>query len=176
MKHTSWKDIAELIGIAAIVVSLIFVGLQLRQEQEIAIVETRGDVTEAWIGLADALNGNGDIWKKGLDGSPMTAAENIEFLALIKVVESQLFALWIRWNLIGPIDADTAAQRYAYALYSHPGLRRAWEKNRNYSREEDEAFGVPSSHVGFFGSVEKYLAKLDAETPTISGEKTYVFW
>lgn len=36
MKSTSWKDIAELLGIAAIVASLIFVGLQMRQTQEIA--------------------------------------------------------------------------------------------------------------------------------------------
>ena len=37
MKNTSWKDIAELIGIAAIVASLIFVGLQMRQTHEIAL-------------------------------------------------------------------------------------------------------------------------------------------
>ena len=37
MKTTNWKDIAELIGISAIVASLIFVGLQLQQSQEIAI-------------------------------------------------------------------------------------------------------------------------------------------
>jgi len=37
MKPTDWKDIAELIGIAAIVGSLIFVGLQMKQSQEIAI-------------------------------------------------------------------------------------------------------------------------------------------
>ena len=37
MKKTDWKSIAELIGIAAIVASLIFVGLQMRQSHEIAI-------------------------------------------------------------------------------------------------------------------------------------------
>jgi len=36
MKMTDWKDTAELIGIAAIVASLIFVGLQMKQSQEIA--------------------------------------------------------------------------------------------------------------------------------------------
>ena len=36
-KKASWKDIAELVGIAAIVASLIFVGLQMKQSQEIAI-------------------------------------------------------------------------------------------------------------------------------------------
>ena len=38
MKTTNWKDIAEVIGIAAIVASLIFVGLQMRQSHEIALV------------------------------------------------------------------------------------------------------------------------------------------
>jgi hypothetical protein len=37
MKNTDWKSIAELIGIAAIVASLIFVGLQMRQTHEIAL-------------------------------------------------------------------------------------------------------------------------------------------
>jgi hypothetical protein len=37
IKKSDWKDIAELIGIAAIVASLLFVGLQMKQSQEIAI-------------------------------------------------------------------------------------------------------------------------------------------
>jgi hypothetical protein len=37
MSPGNWKDIAELIGIAAIVASLIFVGLQMQQSQEIAM-------------------------------------------------------------------------------------------------------------------------------------------
>ena len=37
MKSPDWKSTAELIGIAAIVASLIFVGLQLKQSQDIAL-------------------------------------------------------------------------------------------------------------------------------------------
>ncbi len=37
MQGANWKDVAELIGITAIVASLIFVGLQMKQSQEIAI-------------------------------------------------------------------------------------------------------------------------------------------
>jgi hypothetical protein len=176
LKSTNWKDIAELIGIAAIVVSLVFVGIQLRQEQEIAIVETRGDSTAAMTGFADILKGNGDIWIKGLDGSPMTDGERVEFLALVEVVESQLFTQWIRRSRIGPTSPDGLARGYAYALYSHPGLRLAWEKNRDWSREEDEAFGVTTGGSGFFESVIDHFANLDSEKPPISDEKNYVFW
>jgi hypothetical protein len=37
VNNTSWKDIAELVGIAAIVGSLVFVGLQMKQSQDIAL-------------------------------------------------------------------------------------------------------------------------------------------
>jgi len=37
MKKISWKEVAEILGITSIVASLIFVGLQLKQSQEIAI-------------------------------------------------------------------------------------------------------------------------------------------
>jgi hypothetical protein len=37
MTRKDWKGVAELIGIAAIVASLLFVGLELRQSQQIAI-------------------------------------------------------------------------------------------------------------------------------------------
>jgi hypothetical protein len=37
MKQTNWKDISELLGMAAIISSLVFVGMELRQSQQIAI-------------------------------------------------------------------------------------------------------------------------------------------
>lgn len=39
MKPFPWKTLAEAIGVATIVGSLIFVGLQIRQEQDIALSE-----------------------------------------------------------------------------------------------------------------------------------------
>ena len=40
MKPTTWKDIVEFTGIAALVASLIFVGLQMKQTHEIAMAAT----------------------------------------------------------------------------------------------------------------------------------------
>ena len=37
MNNSNWKDTAELIGIAAIVASLVFVGMQMKQSQDIAL-------------------------------------------------------------------------------------------------------------------------------------------
>ncbi len=58
MKRYDWKSIAELVGIAAIVASLVFVGLQLKQAQEIAIAEqyqNRADAAlEFWISMTQS--------------------------------------------------------------------------------------------------------------------------
>lgn len=49
MKFADWKDSAELIGIVAIVASLVFVGLQLRQSHDIALAtqyQARAEATQ----------------------------------------------------------------------------------------------------------------------------------
>lgn len=51
MKKTDWKETAELIGIAAIVASLVFVGLELRQSQQIAIAGQYQQRAEAFMTL-----------------------------------------------------------------------------------------------------------------------------
>lgn len=43
MKRFNWRDLTEIIGIVAIVASLIFVGMQLMQSQEIAIASQYQD-------------------------------------------------------------------------------------------------------------------------------------
>ena len=57
MKSISGKDLAEFVGIAAIVASLVFVGLQLRQSHEIALSEAwqqrSAMVTDVFLSLSD---------------------------------------------------------------------------------------------------------------------------
>ncbi len=55
MNSTEWKGVAELVGIAAIVASLIFVGLQMRQEHTFA----QSHALLGWIAIARLLVG----WK-----------------------------------------------------------------------------------------------------------------
>ena len=75
MGNSNWKDTLELVGIAAIVASLVFVGLQLRQEQEIAIVDTYGELSQSGVELIFKIGEQSEIWKKGLDGEHLTDEE-----------------------------------------------------------------------------------------------------
>lgn len=54
MKFEQWKDIGELAGLAAIIASLIFVGMQLKQSQDIALATQYQARAEATMALAIA--------------------------------------------------------------------------------------------------------------------------
>ena len=62
MQSANWKDIAELIGIAAIVASLIFVGLQMKQSHEIALAAQYQARAQATMDLYTAAMEAGFDW------------------------------------------------------------------------------------------------------------------
>ncbi len=83
MKTRDWKDAAELVGIAAIVASLIFVGLQMKQAQEIGNAERRLSVVANNIELHNAINEYADIWLRGKAGDEMDRSEAVIFENLV---------------------------------------------------------------------------------------------
>jgi len=58
MKFKEWNEIAELVGIAAIVASLVFVGLQMRQEHIIARSELGAGSFEGFSSLRQEMTGS----------------------------------------------------------------------------------------------------------------------
>ena len=78
MKNTNWKDIAELVGISAIVASLIFVGLQMKQSQEIALSQAfqlRSDTSiEVLLATTENPNYISGV-RKGRAGEPLSEDE-----------------------------------------------------------------------------------------------------
>jgi len=178
MKSRDWKDIAELIGITAIVASLLFVGFQIQQDQNIAIVETRSAITESAQTIAGLVQNNSEIWRRGLDGEKLDADDEIAFMAMVRAVRTHYFNLDIRWERFGHRDSQEVARRYAYALYIHPGLRNAFARNTEFVKQRNQAFKIRAREVvdGFGDSIKSNLKQLDKDVPPIPSRKEYVFW
>ena len=161
MKPRNWKDIVELAGIGAIVASLVFVGFQMQQDREIAIVDTYGSITESTENLAALIYDSADIWQRGLDSEELSSADRIKFFALAKAVRIHFASLYIRWIRIGPGNPDSVARSYAYALYIYPGLRQA----RAYYTQGLAAGNVPVqahfSSARMERSVDDFLEEYD---------------
>ncbi len=176
MKTRDWKDGAELIGIAAIVASLIFVGMQLRQDQNIAITETRSAITESSGTIATLIQADRETWKRGLDGEELSAGDQIAFLAMTRAVENHFFNLHIRYRRFGNRDPVSTERRYAFALYMHPGLRQAYFQNIEFRKAVAAAFGQSWGSGIFHDSIQSKLRELDQNSPVVPPEIGYVFW
>ena len=86
MKSASWKDTAEFVGITAIVLSLIFVGLQIRQSQQIAIEEVINNSNERQNAIRELIVANADIWHRACLGEPLDPAE--------RVIAARIYGAW----------------------------------------------------------------------------------
>jgi hypothetical protein len=176
MSRTRLNDLLELIGMAAIIGSLIFVGFQIRQDQKIAVADTYGTVSDSALQLAELINGNADLWRRGLDGDELSLAEQIEFESIAASVESWFIMQWYRSKNLGASNAETDLRDFSIALHTHTGLRRYFEAKSNRIIYTDTSFGVPVELTDWTGGIIEHLDYLTDKAVPVPENKSYVFW
>jgi len=160
MKNTDWKSTAELIGIAAIVASLIFVGLQLKQDRDVAERTVLFSATEARFQWAELVRESSGVWNKGLAGEELTDEERTEFDALASSWELAHYTYY-RAQELAFLDSSRFVREWALELYTHTGLLEWWRR-----------FQVRMSYTNPAGSswhvlVDDELERLVKEKPVI---------
>ena len=176
MDTAKLNDWMQVVGIFAVVASLLFVGLQMKQSQDIAVVETYGNISESTQHLTNLVENNADLWKRGLDGEELSILDQIIFDAMAESVENHFLGLWIRYIYIGPRNPEYAARNYAYALYVHPGLRKLNANKWNQIRARETAFDLPTDGDSFQILIESFLNRLDEQLQVTPKDKRYIFW
>lgn len=173
-------DWMQIVGLFAVVASLIFLALQMQQDRNLALVDSTASRADTISELTDIITGNRELWVSALDGDELSTPDEAAFHAMIEAVESYFFALSVRMQgntseLIFSAS-DNAEATYAFALYSHKGLRRAWEHQMEFWRTRDAAVGIVDAGSAFRERVKAKLDQLDDVSPQLQDEKRYVFW
>jgi hypothetical protein len=125
--NIDWKSHAELIGILALVVSLVFVGLELRQARSIAHAEMNAGTLANRIEESSLIIGNVDVWIRGNANEQLTLREEAIYTELVKNINDRF---WFnieqqkRLGTYGGGDLDVA--EFAGFLYENPGALRVW--------------------------------------------------
>ena len=163
MKSRDWKDIAELIGITAIVASLIFVGLQMKQAQEIGNAERRMMRVANEIEVQNAINEHVDIWVTGLSGQELSETETVIFVNLVLTKSSYHQHLSsAAQNLGADYGAQAQVREMAWCLYANPAARAVWVSKQEQTRIANPLLVTarrPSP--GFADQVQSALTTLD---------------
>ena len=124
LRSTNWKDVAELVGIAAIVASLVFVGVQLQQDQEIAEAQIHLGATANVAAIAQTIADNQSVWRRGLVGEDLSPHERVTFNAIARAIYQRHFGLYNRGLRLNLAPPEVVVRRFALFAYQYEGLRQ----------------------------------------------------
>jgi hypothetical protein len=177
LKSRNWKDIAELVGITAIVASLIFVGIQLQQDRRIALSDYMSNWSDRADTISELISDNAAVWNKACLGHELTAEERIIASQIFSRLLSHKTITWgiYREGVFGSPD-DGPAEQLAVMAWRYPGVRAMLEEIRAKGVEMErlrEGFDIEVSNspmnadLRTFGrTTSRILAELDRSTPT----------
>jgi hypothetical protein len=170
------KDIAELVGLAAIVASLVFVGIQMRQAQDIAMAEGYSSLFATRIEVANNIKDHVDVWKRGTAGEELQETDFATFAILVNQVNENAVQAYIHALMVeGSYSAEFAARDFAGFLYHNPGARNVWEDREEYLQINREALHGESAPESWPQAISAYLSELDSIQPP-NDRSPFVDW
>lgn len=178
MKSTNWKTVAEFIGVMAIVVSLVFVGLQLRQDRDLTQVSSFGSMTESANALSDLVHNDSEVWVRGLKGEDLTDAEMAIFMSLVRAVEARYMNWIVRWQSTGEerFAPEIHARNFAFYAYMYPGLRKAVEDRAEIFQKRAAATAERFQDPPLYEMALPYLKQFDEKNPELPENRTFIVW
>jgi hypothetical protein len=132
LMRTNWKDIAELIGIVAIVLTLAFVGYQLQQDRDIAVAQLMTDAEIKQIELSNLISSYSSLWARGLQGEQLTTEEEVIFESIVHAVSVKYGSMMERADRRLLSKSGRVSRQFALHVYANPGLRRVWQARCEY--------------------------------------------
>ena len=162
MGDTNWRGFGEIIGVTAIVGSLFFVGLQLRQSQDIVLSEMDVSLNANYIELTSSIADNVDIWVKGNTGSELDNSELAIYSRLIGGVHGRAQTSWRRNMRFGrEVVAAVNSANFAHFLHLNSGAKRFWLSDIEIEQDIGRILGIGASGSPFSRAVREDLERLD---------------
>lgn len=125
------KQLVEVVGVIAVVASLLFVGSELRLARSIAVIDGLSSRSDLNLNFRSLIIENADIWERGCLGEELSDQESIIFANMAQVRINLGFNRWAQGNEgVSQLPNTDTARLLALNMYRFPGLRKAWDMNR----------------------------------------------
>ena len=132
MKDTDWKDIAELVGIAAIVASLLFVGLQMQQDRHLVRAELAAQTYTNFADL-DLARSDGSVsaaFAKAISNPrELTLQEKLQIESQLQAFVSLLRRECFLVSIEVFVECEGVVDGGAPALFSNAYAQSWWASN-----------------------------------------------
>ena len=133
MKEKPWTNVLEGIGVVAVVASLVFVGLQLRQAQEIAIAEGLLSLVSMRNELNNGVRADIDVWEKARSGDELTGSEMQVFAIRVNQINDLAYFSYMQSQEITGGEGEPI-EMYDFAIFLHnnSAAKTVWLDRENY--------------------------------------------
>lgn len=167
------NDWMQVVGIFGLIASLVFVGFEMKQTDDIAIDAVFDSINMSTIEFASLVTENADVWARGCLDEELSDAEQVKFGQIYAAWNTASFLGWKRLAVANLVEADPqfAINSFAANLYRYPGLLKharsmsEWDAN-------GRQFSDPDVEV-FVQGVRAHFAVLAEEEPIPLGDVTW---
>ena len=165
MNREYWKNWLEGIGIVAIVASLIFVGLQLRQADDIAFAELSEATAMRGIEMSALIADHADVWRKACLGEELSSAEHIIAANIFFRYQQGNFNAWTRYRAtgMGPSDSGFLIDSFAANIHRYPAFREMAQSWLDWSSQDTRFHGVYIRE--YLNAIRNRVQELQLEEP-----------
>jgi hypothetical protein len=140
MNSEKLRDWLQLVGMAAVVASLVFVGLQIKQSDEIALVELLDNAAVRNLELSTLRADHADIWQKACLGDELSSSEKVIASSIYFSYISNNWNTWVRQRTTGYglAESDYLTDAVAANLHRYPGLKKIALSYRDWRTNNSE--------------------------------------
>ncbi len=129
MDSAKLNDWMQVIGLFGVLGGLIFVGMQLRLDRQVAAADRVSQTQVAMMYWAELVNEHPEIWAKGRAGDQLSDLEAIQFEALADAWEINRWSAWVKSQQLGLTAPERFVRQAAVDIYTHPGLMAYWRRH-----------------------------------------------
>lgn len=140
MNSDGLREWLEIVGILAVVASLVFVGIEVRQSSEAATDQGLASDLANMLAVEELVTSNSGVWLRGCNGEELNAEDQLVFTRIYHSYEFLYFVRWLRGQRGVHVESENLGiDNMAMNLYRYPGIsnewRRHWESRVHVSDE-----------------------------------------
>jgi hypothetical protein len=157
MDSRKLNDWLQVIGLFGVLGGLIFVGMQLLLDRQVAVTDQIAQVVDGEQYWAELVAEYPDVWVKGISGATLSEIEAAQFEALATAFEVRYYAGWVRASQLGLQPARRFAREAAIDFSRYPGLMAFWQRRQQRMQR------AGSGDQGWPDQVNEEISRLNNE-------------
>jgi hypothetical protein len=129
--------LSQIAGVAAVFASLIFVGIQIREQANATRAQTEQAIASNWLGVAEVISSNAEAFGAGLVSSNATFAdlsdaERMRFMTTIFALFKHYENMYLQFQKGRIREAEWQPWSNHAQMYFHqPGVQNWWQLRKS---------------------------------------------